>query len=183
MKLSQCEAIPSSCTGTMHFSNIALRSSVCQRSQSSTGYVKFRTSASLFRPGLLRPASVSRRLRTCRSGPRHRVTWVRRAPTPAPVRRCLTLALGSLSATTQTGTKVPATLAVAALATPTCLTRALAEDDNSEERAILCESGARPGVLSRAICGGSSPSPVPIGGSVPCHKLPCDSHGPRFLAE
>ena len=28
----------------------------------------------------------------------------------------------------------------------TCLTRALAEDDNSEERAILCESGARPGV-------------------------------------
>jgi hypothetical protein len=25
--------------------------------------------------------------------------------------------------------------------------RALAEDDNSEERAILCESGARPGVL------------------------------------
>ena len=24
---------------------------------------------------------------------------------------------------------------------------ALAEDDNSEERAILCESGARPGVL------------------------------------
>jgi hypothetical protein len=25
-------------------------------------------------------------------------------------------------------------------------TRALAEDDNSEERAILCESGARPGV-------------------------------------
>ena len=27
-----------------------------------------------------------------------------------------------------------------------CLTRALAEDDNSEERAILCESGARPGV-------------------------------------
>ncbi len=28
----------------------------------------------------------------------------------------------------------------------TCLTRALAEDDNSEECAILCESGARPGV-------------------------------------
>jgi hypothetical protein len=26
------------------------------------------------------------------------------------------------------------------------VTRALAEDDNSEERAILCESGARPGV-------------------------------------
>ena len=30
--------------------------------------------------------------------------------------------------------------------TVTCLTRALAEDGNSEERAILCESGARPGV-------------------------------------
>ncbi len=29
----------------------------------------------------------------------------------------------------------------------TCLTRAFAEDDNSEECAILCESGARPGVL------------------------------------
>ncbi len=29
---------------------------------------------------------------------------------------------------------------------PLVLTRALAEDDNSEECAILCESGARPGV-------------------------------------
>ena len=100
-----CEAIPSSCTGTMQFSNIALRSSVCQRSQSSTGYVKYRTSASLFRPRVV-TGCVGVTVAPNLPNRRHRVTWVR----PGGV---LIWALRS-KCHDATGTTGPATVAVAA---------------------------------------------------------------------